>query len=199
MNNEDKIVINFIGIGYEIAVGALTEVQFQTLSSLSAREGESLQNLFFDADFFENNPVPYIGKSGHYKSWSDFNNQGIFTGPSLMEKGQMEIWINRKRIKTYKFFELLSQATLFPIFKADTFSLPVSEAFKQLIVGVQEKGHLAKYVFKTKIFNSDLLKLDLIRIPLQDKSLYLLNTISYNGVRLISTKHDTVITGMVFK
>lgn len=38
-----------------------------------------------------------------------------YRGPNLFEPGQIEFWKDRKRLKTYKFQEIIQSMMLFPI------------------------------------------------------------------------------------
>jgi hypothetical protein len=118
----------------------------------------------------------------------------MYRGADMSEYGQIEIWINRRRMKTYKFHELKSDLRLFPLFE-------ISEEYinstSQLIIGVQEKGFLAKFVLQVERFSIEGIKLHFVNIPLQNRSIPLLYKISYFSIELKSLRSDTIITSTV--
>jgi len=185
----EKVVINVIGTGYDICIDRLDgNLNFE----FDLKETSELHNCLFGIEFYKKQHVVNNHKVIH--SWKDFNTNGMFRGADVLEYGQIEIWINRRRRKTYKFHELKSDLRLFPLFE-------ITEEYinstSQLIIGVQEKGFLAKFVFQSEEFSIEEIKLHFVNIPLKNRSIPLLYKISYCNTELKSQRSDTIITSTV--
>lgn len=200
MKTENRILINIIGIGYDICVGEVSPELTYAFSKAVKQEKQSLYHLLFDEAFYKKYAIPQMDNpNSNYLSWKDFNNQAMYRGPNLLENGQLEIWIHRKRAKTYMFHELTNKAILFPLF--DTREQILSEMLNNetsILIGVQEKGHLAKFKMKIDKFIPEELQLHIVQFQCSNVSIKLLHKITYSGVVLKSLKQDTVVTGTVF-
>lgn len=200
MNTENIILINIIGIGYDVCVGDVSSELTVVFSKAVRQEKQSLHHLLFDEEFYKKYVLPQMDSSNNnYFSWKDFNNKAMYRGANLLESGQLEIWINRKRVKTYKFHELTNKAMLFPLF--DFREQILSEMLNNetcILIGVQEKGHLAKFKMKIEKFIPEELQLHIIQFQCSNVSIKLLYKITYSGMVLKSLKQDTVVTGTVF-
>jgi hypothetical protein len=197
METEDRILINVIGVGYDVCVGDVSPEQKVILNAAVIQEKQSLHNLLFDEDFYKKYELPKVNSSLNCRSWKDFSNIGKYRGAHLLETGQIEIWINGKRVRTYKFNELANELSLFPAFIVEEKQSTVTE--NTFYIGLQEKGHLAKFRFKTRKFIPNELKLHIIHFPTSKSKLQILYTLSYLGVILESLNSDTVIIGTIFK
>ena len=198
MKPDNKILINIIGVGYDVCVCEVPLGLFDHLGLAIATEERSLGYLLFDDEFYRKYQISK-SDTKNYSCWKDFGNKGFYRGANLMERGQIEIWINRKRVKTYQFHELINNATLFPLF--ETTELVLSELLgnqPEFILGVQEKGHLAKYVIKSDKFLPEELQLYIVEFGFSEKRIKLLYKVAYLGVALKSLKNDTVVTGTGF-
>ena len=121
-----------------------------------------------------------------------------YRGANLMEPGQIEFWKDRKRLKTYKFQEIVQSAMLFPILNICKIEFSsIVESKKAIAFGYQEKGHLAKYTIQAKQFLMDDLQFQVIEIPLSPMKLKMLYKVTYKGKELKSLREDTVLTGTV--
>ena len=159
-----------------------------------------MNELLFDPEFYQHYTVPNSNVEGKYNSWQDFGNVASYRGPDCFEIGHMEIWVNKRKIKIYKFRELFGNLSLFPLFDIVKTKLPPSFrgiSNKQIVIGVKEKGHLARYKFTCNGFVPAELKIEHIQMRVSGRNLVLISTISYAGTQLISSKEDTVITGTV--
>ena len=201
MEKESSILINIIGTGYDVSVGEVPPDLFEFFRKAVNVEKQSLHDLLFDEDFYKKYEISKANNSVKYASWKDFNDNAVYRGANLMENGQLEIWINRRRVKTYRFGELIGDATLFPLFGSEeAFINEASEANinKQIVIGFQEKGQLAKYKIKSGKFLYEELKLHIIQFLYFKSTIKLLYKITYSDLVLNSLKHDTVVTGTVF-
>ena len=198
METEIKILINTIGIGYDVCVCEVPPGLMDHLGLAMSTEERHFAYLLFEDEFYVKYKIPKTDTK-NYSSWKDFGNKGFYRGANLLERGQIEIWINRKRIKTYQFHELISNATLFPLF--DTKELNLSELRgkePEFILGFQEKGHLSKYIIKADKFFPEELHLHIVEFLFSGNRIKLLYKITYQGTALKSLKDDTVVTGTGF-
>lgn len=183
-------MINIIGTGYDLCIDNLNRNTHPILTKIKNSANGKLNYLLFDDSFYTENEM-----SNNYKSWRAFNNVGQFRGADLFHKGQIEIWLNRKRKKTYQLSEIDNSMSLFPLFNCDKENLTKKE--NQLIIGVKEKGYLNKYIFSAPRFTIEDLKFHIIEIKSDLFELKILHNISYQGIQLTSIKNDTVVTGNV--
>lgn len=183
-------MINIIGTGYDLSIANLNYNTHKILSEIKRLENNKLHYLLFDDSFYIENII-----NDNHKSWRDFNNAGQYRGADLFHKGQIEIWINRKRKRTYQFSEIENSTFLFPLFNFEKSYLLKKE--NQLIIGVKEKGYLNKFIFSTQKFLIEDLKFHITEIKFDLFELKILHNISYQGIQLTSIKNDTVVTGNV--
>ena len=199
MDKENKILINIIGTGYDVCVCEVSPDLLDILNMAVAKEERSLGYLLFEDEFYTKYQ---ISKSDikNYSSWKDFSNKGTYRGANLSERGQLEIWFNRKRIRTYQFHELINDANLFPLFenKEEILKNSLDDNQPNFIVGYQEKGHLSKYRLTIDKFIPDEFQLHIVQFFTPQKTIRLMHKITYSGTTLNSTKDDTVITGTLF-
>ena len=198
MENNSQILINLLGTGYDLAIGLLGDQQSAILELAVKQEGRCMNELLFDPEFYQHYSVPNSNAVGSCNSWQDFGNLASYRGPGCFEAGHMEIWINKRKVKICKFRELFGNLSLFPLFDIVKNELPpsfLSSPDKHIVIGVQEKGHLARYKFTCNGFVPAELKIEHLHIRLMDRNLVLISALSYAGTQLISTKEDTVITG----
>jgi len=139
-------------------------------------------------------------KAAEIFSLSDFKKFFSFRGANLHEPGQVEIWKERRRIRTYKFSEIVQNALLFPIISIEGTKISAGDEKKESIVfGLQEKGHLAKYSIHTPQFFIEALRFYVMEIPSMKGSMKVLYKIMYDGKELKSSKDDTAVTGTVIQ
>lgn len=113
MKAEDRILINISGTGYDLQVGKLNGADYEQLLNFEKESKSSLNNVLFDDNFYLKNSL-----SENYKSWRDFN-FASYKGADLFQKGQIEIWVNRKRKKTYPISKIENSPLLFPLFNTN--------------------------------------------------------------------------------
>lgn len=190
MKTEDRIMINIIGTGYDLSIANLNYNTHKILSEIKKLENNKLHYLLFDDSFYIDNII-----NVNHKSWRDFNNVGQYRGADLFHKGQIEIWINRKRKKTYQFSEIENSTFLFPLFNCDKDFL--FKKANQLIIGVKEQGYLNKFIFSTPKFSIEGLTFHITEIKFDLFELKILHNITYQGIQLTSIKSDTVVIGNV--
>lgn len=190
MKTEDRILINIIGTGYDLRLGQLNDDNYKILNKIDKQKNDSINELLFNKEFYTKSQISYT-----YKSWTDFNDIGIYRGVNLSEMGQIEIWINRKRKKRLLVSEIIEPTSLFPLFKTKKENLLLKS--HQIIIGVEEKGHLNKFVINTPKFLIEELEFHFVEIKLNSTVLKVLKSISYQGLFLKSVKNDTVITGTI--
>lgn len=190
MNTEQRILINVIGTGYDIRIGNLNKDDYKVLSEIEKQTDISLNELLFNEDFYSENKI-----SETYNSWKDFNDIGNYRGVDLLEKGQIEVWINRKRKKRYLLSEIKEPTTLFPLFNC--VEERVCNKSHQISIGLQEKGLLNKFIITTSSFQIEELKIHIVELNLNSKLLNILRAVSYKGIYLNSIKDDTLVTGTV--
>lgn len=197
MKTKNKVLINIIGTGYEISVCEPSPELCQKLLR-EDKEDRSASALLLDESFYESFKCPETIEKKNL-SWKNLNNKGMFRGANLNERGQLEIWMNRKRIKTYAFQELMNEAVLFPLFDSEELFLKdvLSDA-PAFLIGIQEKGQQGKYYIRADRFNPEEFRLHLIRFQSSGRNIRLLHKISYAGESLHSLKDDTLVTGSVF-
>jgi hypothetical protein len=200
MKQENNILINIIGTGYDICVGEVSAPLDELFERISKEKKLSPHDFLFDEEFYKRNQIMKPGHTGVYKSWKDFNDTAVFRGANLTEAGQLEVWINKKRVRTYKFHELYDNATLFPIFNTEVeFLNQQMGSGTHLVVGYKEKGHLAKYVIKSDQFIPHELKVHIVEFAEASLVVKLFYKITYFGIALKSIKESTLITGTVAK
>ena len=199
MSSENKVLINIIGTGYDVCVCEVHPGLFDQLSLGIATEERSLDYLLFEDQFYAKYQISKIDTQ-NYSSWKDFNNKGEYRGANLNERGQLEIWFNRKRLRTYQFNELISDANLFPLFDNQEVILKNTLNANQpnFVLGVQEKGHLSKYRMPLDKFIPEEFQLHILQLFTPRVTIRLLHKITYSGNVLKSIKEDTVVTGTVF-
>lgn len=161
MKTKDRVVINIIGVGYNLSIG--------------------------------NTPLTNIGNQN---SVTD-NKFVLYSGANILEKGQVELWLNHKRKKTILFSEINESKRLFPFFNIET------DLFRnkpnQILTGEQEKGLIARIIISEEKFDIENLKLHITCFEINNLFLKLINAISYNGQYLKSKKSDTVLTGTLLE
>jgi len=175
-----KIHVNLIGTGYEINCVLVQKEHEQSAIQIakSFLESEDENQALISTPYFEG-----------LKS---------YRGPNLFEPGQIEFWKDRKRLKTYKFQEIVQSSVLFPILNIEEIKLSASDENKKAIAfGYQEKGHLAKYTIQAKQFLMDELQFHVIDFPMSSGKMKVLYKVVYKGKELRSLKEDTLITGSV--
>ncbi len=198
MKKENNILINIIGTGYDVCVCELPPGLMDELGVGIAQEERSLGDLLFEDEFYKKYSISK-SDTKNYESWKDFGNKGIYRGANLAERGQLEIWFNRKRLITYQFNELINEGILFPLFDNQEQKLKELVSDKSnFVIGVQEKGHLAKFKMKIDTFIPGAFQLHIIEIFTPEKIIRLLHKITYEGNTLKSIKDDTVVTGTLF-
>jgi len=175
--------INLLGTGYELNCALVKKEHEHTAIQLAksfleeAEEKQAKHNL----------------KESQY-----FEGLKAYRGANLLEPGQIEFWKDRKRLKTYKFQEIVQSLVLFPILNIVEVKLTASDESKKAIAfGYQEKGHLAKYTIQAKQFLMDDLQFHVIDIPMSSGKMKVLYKVVYKGKELRSLKEDTLITGFV--
>ena len=185
MAQDQKLHINLIGTGYELNCALVQKEHEHTAIHLAktfleeAEEKQAKHNLS-EAQYFEG-----------LKS---------YRGANLLEPGQIEFWKDRKRLKTYKFQEIVQSSVLFPILNIEEIKLSASDENKKAIAfGYQEKGHLAKYTIQAKQFLMDELQFHVIEIPMSSGKMKVLYKVVYKGKELKSLKEDTLVTGAVLR
>ncbi len=178
MSLESKIHINLIGTGYEINCALVQKELEQSAIQIakSFLESEEENQALISSPYFE-----------ALKS---------YRGPNLFEPGQIEFWKDRKRLKTYKFQEIVQSTVLFPILNIEEVKLSAGDERKKAIAfGYQEKGFLAKYSILSEKFLMDDLRFYVIEIPTVPVKMKVLYKVVYRGKELKSVKEDTVLTG----
>ncbi|MBL0105262.1 MAG: hypothetical protein IPP51_16700 [Bacteroidetes bacterium] len=186
---KQKILINLMGTGYDIWCGELPERMrgLPAMEIVEAIQGQSAIVVKRKNKAKEIHPVE-----------NDFKNFLSYRGPNLLELGQMEIWINRKRIYTYKFQELADSATLFPIFKVKSENIIIT-GDNYIISGLQEKGYLAQYSLETENFSVDQLQLNTLQLTINNKPISLLHQFTFHNRDLKVKWRDTAVTGLVWE
>ncbi len=185
MATDQKIHINIIGTGYELnCAEVLNEHELSATkiakSFLEGAEDKTESHATLASEYFE--------KLKSYR------------GANVLDPGQIEFWKDRKRLKTYKFHEIIQSAVLFPILNINEVKFsPIESDRKAIIFGYQEKGHLAKYTIQVKHFLIDALQFQVIEIPMFPSKLKVLYKLIYDGRELRSLKEDTVVTGTVLR
>lgn len=177
---QSKIHINLSGTGYEINCALVQKEHEQSAIQIakSFLESEEVNQVLISSPYFE-----------AMKS---------YRGPNLFEPGQIEFWKDRKRLKTYKFQEIVRSMVLFPILNIEEVKLSAGVESKKVIAfGYQEKGHLAKYTIQAKQFLMDDLQFHVIDFPMSSGKMKVLYKVVYKGKELRSLKEDTLITGSV--
>ncbi len=119
----------------------------------------------------------------------------FFSGANVLEKGQLDIWINRKRKKIIQLSEINASSALFPILNSDC--KIHKNKNNQLLLAQQEKGLVTKLVLPCSQFLIDNLLLHIIHIKTEKTELKLIRQITYNGKQLITLKNDTLVTGSI--
>jgi len=182
---DHKLHINLSGTGYELNCAMVqkeneyTAIQLAKTFLEEAEEKQAKQNLN-EAQYFEGLKT--------------------YRGANLFEPGQIEFWKDRKRLKTYKFQEIVQSAVLFPILNIVEMKFSSSDESKKAIAfGYQEKGHLAKYTIQAKQFLMDELQFHVIEIPMSSGKMKVLYKVVYKGKELKSLKEDTLVTGAVLR
>ncbi len=185
MAQDQKLHINLIGTGYELNCALVQKEHEHTAIHLAktfleeAEEKQAKHNLS-EAQYLEG-----------LKS---------YRGANLLEPGQIEFWKDRKRLKTYKFQEIVQSMMLFPILNIEELKLSAGDESKKAIAfGYQEKGFLAKYSIQSEKFLMDDLRFYVIEIPTMPVKMKVLYKVVYRGKELRSVKEDTVLTGAVLR
>lgn len=128
----------------------------------------------------------------------NFEGLKTYRGANLLEPGQIEFWKDRKRLKTYKFQEIVQSMVLFPILNIEEVKLSAGDKSKKAIAfGYQEKGFLAKFSIQSEKFLMDHLQFYVIEIPTVPVKMKVLYKVVYRVKELKSVKSDTVLTGTV--
>lgn len=195
MKKEKNILILIFGTGYDFYVGGLKPEKTTEFVSLFY-QGKNNLDFLFTEDIWKNNlrkKIPLL------KKLSDFNLLEYYRGANLYSVGQIEFWVNGKRIKKYKLEEIISLNNLFPLFNFIERDLSTNIYLdKKIIFGYQEKGQLARFSFYTENFNIDLVNFDIINLNINGKQVKIIDQIYYDGILLNSTKQDTLITETIF-
>lgn len=180
MSPESKIHINLSGTGYELNCALVLKEHEHTAKEIakSFLESDEENQALISSPYFE-----------ELKS---------YRGPNLFEPGQIEFWKDRKRLKTYKFQEIVQSMMLFPILNIEEVKLSAGDESKKAIAfGYQEKGFLAKYSIQSEKFLMDDLRFYVIEIPNVPVKMKVLYKVVYKGKELKLVKEDTLITGSV--
>ncbi|MBK6834259.1 MAG: hypothetical protein IPG89_08310 [Bacteroidetes bacterium] len=193
-DKEDEVVINLIGTGYDINIGAFP-------SKIKAKLGDEKMNfnLLFDLDFYRKNQFKKNDLGKLIYSWKDINSKNNYIGANLCERSQLEIWINGKRKKTLKLIDFFNDALLFPLYNISESLIDSSINGEQLIIGHQLKGLIAKYTFKTKKFNLDSLQFSILSFQHIESNYKILFKLIYKDSVLKVNLSDTVVTGIIVK
>lgn len=183
MSPDHKLHINLSGTGYELNC-ALAQKEHEHIAIhlaktfLEEAEEKHTKHNLSEAQYFEGLKT--------------------YRGANLLEPGQIEFWKDRKRLKTYKFQEIVQSAALFPILNIVEVKFFASDESKKAIAfGYQEKGHLAKFTIQAKQFLMDDLQFHVIEIPMSSGKMKVLYKVVYKGKELKSLKEDTLVTGAV--
>jgi hypothetical protein len=194
-NQEDTIVINLIGTGYDINIGAFPSKIKEKLG-----DGNLNFNLLFDLDFYRKNQFDKNAVGKLIYSWKDINSNNNYIGANFCERSQLEIWINGKRKKTLKLIDLFNDSLLFPLYSISETLIETSGIGKeQLIIGHQLKGLIAKYTIKTKKFNLDSLQFSILSFQHLESNYKILFDLIYKGSVLKVNLSDAVATGIIVK
>lgn len=183
MISEDRILINIIGTGYDLRHTRLDKALYNLLK----QDTNTLQDDLFNLDFYNTH-----SELKGYKNWENFKSINSYRGANVLDKGQIEIWINRKKRK-FNINELYQSNSLFDMFNTEIKQL--SLARQQLLIGVQEKGYLGQYLFTTKHFELSKLQFHLLQIHTEHKQILVLNQIEYNNKIILNVRNNTAITG----
>jgi len=182
---DPNLHINLSGTGYELNCALVKKehehkaIQFAKTFLEEAEEKQAKNNLQ-EAQYFEELKT--------------------FRGANIFEPGQIEFWKDRKRLKTYKFQEIVQSMVLFPILNIEEVKLSAGDESKKAIAfGYQEKGFLAKYSIQSEKFLMDDLRFYVIEIPTVPVKMKVLYKVAYKGKELKSVKEDTVLTGAILK
>lgn len=171
----NRVIINISGTGYCVYIdnkGILKELN--------------------DIDLFEK---LFLNDEGNASKQQQNYPHNYFNGANMLEKGQLDIWVNRKRKKTIQLSEINVSSALFPILNCK-YKTHKNKA-NQLLIAQQEKGLITKMMLPCAQFVIDDLLLHIIHIKIEKTELKLIRKITYNGKQLISLKNDTVVTGSI--
>jgi hypothetical protein len=193
-NKEDEVVINLIGTGYDINIGAFP-------SKIKKKLGDENMNfnLLFDLNFYRKNQFDKNDLGKLIYSWKDINSNNNYIGANLCERSQLEIWINGKRKKTLKLIDFFNDSLLFPLYNISENVIDSSINGEQLIIGHQLKGLIAKYTFKTKKFSLDSLQFSILSFLHIESNYKILFNLIYKDSVLKVNLSDAVVTGIIVK
>ncbi len=185
MAQDHKLHINFSGTGYELNCALVKKEHEHTAIQLAKTFLEEA----------EETQAKYNLKESQY-----FEGLKSYRGPNLFEPGQIEFWKDRKRLKTYKFQEIVQSMMLFPILNIEEVKLSAGDESKKAIAfGYQEKGFLAKFSIQSEKVLMDDLRFYVIEISTVPVKMKVLYKVVYRGKELKSVKEDTVLTGSVLR
>ena len=194
MKKEKIILISIIGTGYDLFIAELKPNYASSFFSIFNKGIDKVPHLFDNSLWSKQKNQKVIPEN----IISDFQKMEYFRGADISANGQIEFAINGKRIKKYKFEDLASENSLFPLFFMEEENLILHNKInKDVVFGYQEKGQLAKFCIHDDGFNPNLIHLKFLQLLANEKPIKLLYQISYNGIILNSTKEDTVITGTI--
>lgn len=175
MLSNNRVIINISGTGYYVYIdnkGILKELN--------------------DIDLFE---TLFLNDEGNASKQQQNYPHNYFSGVNILEKGQLDIWVNRKRKKTIQLSDINISNTLFPILNTE-YKTHKNKA-NQILIAQQEKGLITKMMLPCAQFVTDDLLLHIIHIKTDKTELKLIREITYNSKQLISLKNDTVVTGSI--
>lgn len=186
MNNQNIVVLNLFGVGCRVYKINLTHQLLEKLTETSKRLNTSLELAIFDADFFNKMGDP------KYKSIIDLSESSI-QGLIENDKSQIEIRVKGRKKRTILIPELIKQESLFPLFNVEL-KLGIDHSEMTMIIIEKEIGLISCYKIEADRFNLDMMKFEIHEIDTGIETLRILTDLKYNGVSLMSTNSETLIT-----
>ena len=152
---------------------------------VAVKLGEPLEEALLNINFFNHLKIKKI------ESLQDLK-QSTYGGLIYNEKGQIEIWLGRRKLLKLKLEDLFHQQTLFPLYQTK-FNKINSNLKSGLYLEEKEIGNIGIYETKIENFEIEKLIFHLSKVAFTGIGYQLLNEICYNTSTLQSIKSDTLL------
>lgn len=183
----DKIKINLFGESWSLKELQLKNIPLSKFLFHANALKRNLNELLLELSFYEVLNIPEI------KSIEDLPGIGI-KGLKNTSRSQLEIWINdKKKLKIY-LSALLSQNTIFELYRTEVIELNFEELSEGLYLFEYEIGLISSYYFISPRFTIDQLKFVFLRFRKQGSTIEILSKIIFNNKILESSHTDSSIT-----
>lgn len=187
--NNDKVIIRFIGIGSTLFKWSLNESLLARMEVVAKILGLPIEVAIFDIEFFT------LLKDQELTCLYDLKREYCIDGLIFGYNFQIEIWLNGKRKRTIKQFDLINSYTIFPTYNVNINEPKFISTCSNLISIIESyTGQIKCFEFSVEKFDLENLIFELNKISISNgNSQTLISGINYNNKKQSNKTDDSVV------